>query len=79
MTNLKLPTLREMGAKNGFTKEDLIAVIPDGIVMVQDILVKLFGDRTSPIPVTKEVIASILSMRTTKTKDWLIDVKRYTH
>jgi alcohol dehydrogenase class IV len=61
MTNLKLPTLREMGAKNGFTKEDLIAVIPDGIVMVQDILVKLFGDRTSPIPVTKEVIASILS------------------
>ena len=61
MKKLKLPTLREMGAKNGFTKEDLIAVIPDGIVIVQDILVKLFGDRTSPIPVTKEIITSILS------------------
>jgi alcohol dehydrogenase class IV len=61
MHTLKLPSLRDFGAKNGFTKEDLLAVVPDGVVAMQEGLVKMFGQGTSPIPTTKELVATILS------------------
>lgn len=61
MKRLKLPSLREFGDKNGFTKENLLAVVPDNVVAMQEGLVKAFGRATSPVPATKELIATILS------------------
>ncbi len=61
MTKLKLPSLRDMGEKQGFTKDDLLAVVPDGVVGMQQGLVKMFGTQTAPVPATKELIASIVS------------------
>jgi alcohol dehydrogenase class IV len=61
MKKLKLPSLRDFGAKNGFTKEDLLAVVPENVVMMQEGLVKLFGQATSPVPATPELIATIIS------------------
>lgn len=58
---LKLPSLKDFGAKNGFTKEDLLAVVPENVVMMQEGLVKMFGQGTSPVPTTKELIATIVS------------------
>ena len=61
MKKLKLPSLRDFGAKNGFTKEDLLAVVPENVVIMQEGLVKLFGQGTSPVPATKELIAELIS------------------
>ena len=61
MTKLKLPSLRDWGVKNGFTKEDLLAVVPENVVMMQEGLVKMFGQATSPVPATKALISEILS------------------
>jgi alcohol dehydrogenase class IV len=61
MKKLKLPSLRDFGAKNGFTKEDLLAVVPDNVVIMQEGLVKAFGQGTSPVPATKALIAEIVS------------------
>ena len=61
MNRLKMPNLRALGDKQGFTKEDLLAVVPDGVYAMQQGLVKLFGEGTSPVPATKELIASIIS------------------
>ncbi len=61
MKKLKLPSLRDFGAKNGFTKDDLLAVVPENVVMMQQGLVKLFGQGTSPVPATKELIVTIVS------------------
>lgn len=61
MRRLKLPSLKEFGAKNGFTKGDLLAVVPEGVEAMQQGLVKLFGQGTSPVPATKELIATIVS------------------
>ena len=58
---LKLPMLRELGPKLGFTKEDLLSYIPEGVVATQQVLVNLYGEGTSPIPVTKEIIETIIS------------------
>jgi alcohol dehydrogenase class IV len=60
MKKLKLPSLRDFGAKNGFSKDDLLAVVPENVVMMQEGLVKLFGQGTSPVPATKELIAAIV-------------------
>ncbi|NLA88005.1 MAG: iron-containing alcohol dehydrogenase, partial [Clostridiales bacterium] len=60
MKKLKLPSLRDFGAKNAFTKDDLVAVVPENVVMMQEGLVKLFGKGTSPGPATKELIATIV-------------------
>jgi len=61
MKKLKLPGLRDFGAKHGFTKDDLLDVVPENVVMMQEGLVKLFGQGTSPVPATKELIATIVS------------------
>jgi alcohol dehydrogenase class IV len=61
MKKLKLPSLKDWGVKNGFTKDDLLAVVPENVVMMQQGLVKLFGQGTCPIPATKEFIATIVS------------------
>jgi hypothetical protein len=55
-----MPSLREYGEKNGFTKQDLLAFVPDGVYAMQQGLVKLFGEATSPVPATPELIASIV-------------------
>jgi alcohol dehydrogenase class IV len=60
MRRLKMPSLREYGEKNGFTKQDLLAFVPDGVYAMQQGLVKLFGEATSPVPATPELIASII-------------------
>ncbi len=60
MKKLKLPSLRDFGAKNGFTKEDILTVVPGNVVMMQEGLVKAFGQGTSPVPATKELIATIV-------------------
>ena len=60
MRRLKMPNLRELGEKNGYTKEDLLAFVPDGVYAMQQGLVKLFGEATSPVPATTELIASIV-------------------
>jgi alcohol dehydrogenase class IV len=61
MKKLKLPSLRDFGVKNGFTKDDLLAVVPENVVMMQEGLVKLFGQGTSPVPASEELIATIVS------------------
>jgi alcohol dehydrogenase class IV len=61
MKKLKMPSLRDFGAKYGFTKEDLLTVVPENVVMMQQGLVKMFGQGTSPVPATKEIIAMIVS------------------
>jgi alcohol dehydrogenase class IV len=61
MKRLRLPSLRDSGAKLSFTKDDLLAVVPENVVMMQEGLVKLFGQSTSPVPATKELIATIVS------------------
>ncbi|SHI21667.1 Alcohol dehydrogenase, class IV [Sporobacter termitidis DSM 10068] len=61
MTRLKLPALRDYGAKNGFTKADLLEVVPPMVVTMQEGLVRLFGQGTSPVPATEALVASIVS------------------
>lgn len=58
---LKMPSLSDFGKKNGFTKEEALAVVPDGVVLMQQGLVKMFGTGTSPIPATKELVSTIVS------------------
>jgi alcohol dehydrogenase class IV len=61
MRRLKMPSLRDFGERNGFTKDDLLAVVPEGVEGMQQGLVKLFGQGTSPVPATKALIAEIVS------------------
>jgi alcohol dehydrogenase class IV len=61
MKRLRLPSLREFGEKNGFTKDDLLAVVPENVGAMQEGLVKAFGRGTSPVPAAKELIAAIVS------------------
>lgn len=60
MTKLKLPSLKDWGAKNGFSKDDLLAVVPENVVMMQEGLVRLFGQGTSPVPATKALVETII-------------------
>lgn len=57
MREIELPNLKSFGA----TKEELLAVVPEGVKMQQDGLIKLFGQGTSPVPVTIELISEIIS------------------
>jgi alcohol dehydrogenase class IV len=57
MQRIKLPSLKSYG----YSKEELLAAVPDEVVMQVDIFKKLFGTVTSPVPVTKELIALIVS------------------
>lgn len=61
LRRLKTPSLRDYAKINGFTKEDLLAFVPDGVFAMQQGLVKLFGEATSPVPATPELIADIVS------------------
>jgi alcohol dehydrogenase class IV len=54
---LNLPNLKSYN----LTKEEILAVVPDGVVKQSENLVRLFGKATSPIPVTQELIAEIIS------------------
>ncbi len=53
-----LPSLRELG----LTKEELLAVVPDEVVMQIEMEIKAFGGiAPPPLPVTKELVAEIVS------------------
>ena len=54
---IKLPGLRELG----LVKEELLSVLPDIVTSMQEGLTKLFGRGTCPVPVSKELISSIIS------------------
>ncbi len=57
MEKIKLPNLKSFGLK----LEELLAVVPEGVQMQQNGLIKLFGQGTSPVPATKELIADIVT------------------
>ena len=57
MKKLKMPNMRELGLK----KDELLANLPEIVESMQMGLVKLFGRGTFPLPVTAELIASIIS------------------
>jgi alcohol dehydrogenase class IV len=57
MHKLKMPNLKAFGVE----KEELLAVVPDGVVTMQQGLVKLFGTGTSPVPATKELVTTLVS------------------
>ncbi len=55
---VKLPSLKQLG----FKLEDLLAVVPDEVVMQVDMEIKAFGGiAPPPVPVTKELIADIIT------------------
>lgn len=55
--DIKLPSLREFGV----TKEQILEVVPDGVMAMVQGMIKLFGACTSPVTPTKELIATIVS------------------
>ncbi len=57
MRKIELPNLKSFGV----TKRELLAVVPEGVKMQQDGLVKLFGQGTSPVPATIELVSEIIS------------------
>lgn len=57
MQRIKLPNLRSFG----LSKEELLAVVPEGVQMQQEGLIKLFGRETSPVPATRGLVADIVS------------------
>ena len=57
MKKLKMPNMRELG----LSKDDLLRELPDLVVSMQAGLVKLFGRGTFPLPVTKELVVTIIS------------------
>ena len=57
MKKLKMPGMRGLG----LDKDELLATLPDMVDMMQAGLVKMFGQGTCPVPVSKELIASIIS------------------
>lgn len=54
---LDVPNLKSYG----LTKAEILEIIPEGVVQQSVTLAKLFGKTTSPVPVTQELIANILS------------------
>ena len=55
---VKLPSLKQLG----FKLEELLAVVPDEVVMQVDMEIKAFGGiAPPPVPVTKELIADIIT------------------
>ena len=61
MRRVNMPGLGALGEKYGFTKDDLLAGVPDGVYAMQQGLVKLFGEGTSPVAATPELIADIIA------------------
>lgn len=57
MRKIRLPGLSSFGV----TKEEILAVVPQGVKAQQDGLVKLFGQGTSPVPATIELVSGIIS------------------
>jgi alcohol dehydrogenase class IV len=57
MKKINLPNLKSFGLK----KEDILAVVPEGVEMMQQGLIKLFGRGTSPVPATRELVSMIVS------------------
>ena len=56
--DVELPNLSSFG----LTKEEILAVVPEGVNNMVAGLIKLFGGTgTAPVPVTKELIADIVS------------------
>ena len=45
----------------GLSKEEILAVVPDGVVKQSETNAKLYSRATSPIPVTENMVANILS------------------
>ena len=60
LRRVNMPSLKELGEKYGFTKNDLLAVVPEGVYTMQQGLVKLFGEGTSPVPATPEMLADLV-------------------
>ncbi|MDR2133358.1 MAG: iron-containing alcohol dehydrogenase [Clostridiales Family XIII bacterium] len=56
MRRVKLPNMKALGLK----KEELIAVVPDEVVMQCEMAAKI-GIVTAPLPVTRELIADIVA------------------
>jgi len=57
LKTLKIPNMRELG----LDKAELLATLPELVNSMQAGLVKLFGHGTFPLPVTPELISSIIS------------------
>jgi alcohol dehydrogenase len=57
MKKINLPNLKAFGLK----KDDILAVVPEGVEMMQQGLTKLFGRGTSPVPATRELVTDIVS------------------
>lgn len=58
MKDIKLPNMKQLGLK----KEELLAAVPDEVVMQVEMELKAFGGiAPPPIPVTKETVAQIVS------------------
>ena len=57
MKKLRMPNMRELGLE----KSSLLEALPELVVSMQEGLVNLFGRGTCPVPVTKELISSIIA------------------
>lgn len=57
MKKINLPNLKAFNVK----LDELLEVVPEGVQMQQDGLVKLFGQGTSPVKATKELVAEIIT------------------
>ena len=55
--DIDLPNLRSFG----LTKEEILAVVPDGVMAMVQGMIKLFGSGTAPVTVTPELLADIVS------------------
>ena len=57
MRKLNMPNMRELG----LDKDEIISTLPDVVYSMQMGLVKLFGQGTFPLPVSTDLIASIIT------------------
>ncbi len=57
MKKIGLPNLKSFGLE----KEEILAVVPEGVEMMQQGLTRLFGRGTSPVPATRERVTDIVS------------------
>jgi hypothetical protein len=55
--DLDLPNMKSYG----LTKKSILEVVPNGVVKQDEKLIELYGASTSPIPVSEELIADIIS------------------
>jgi alcohol dehydrogenase len=57
LKRLRLPSLSALG----LNKDELLEVLPDIVTTMQEGLIKMFGRGTCPVPVTRDLIASIIA------------------